>query len=278
MVMPEVPVLPALTCVTGPGKRAYRCVTSGPPAQARTGLVGRAADIATIDLLLADVPQRGGALVLSGDAGIGKSALLQWAREMAGSKGFSVLAATGVQSEANLPYAGLHQLLRPLIDAVGQLPAQLRDAVLALAAFGMRDSEVADRFLTALAALELLADAAHGRKLLVIIDDAQWLDTPTVEALGFIARRIDAEPIVMLIAVRAGHPTTLAGAISRRSIWLRWTQIPAPPCSTGPVPPSLPEPGAVSSPPQPVIPWPWSSCRSALTRREPMDGSLSSCH
>ena len=129
---------------------------------------------------------------------------------MAGSKGFSVLAATGVQSEANLPYAGLHQLLRPLLDAVGQLPAQLRDAV--LAAFGMRDSDVADRFLTALAALELLADAAHRRTLLVIIDDAQWLDTPTVEALGFIARRIDAEPIVMLIAVRAGHQTMLTGA------------------------------------------------------------------
>ena len=116
-----------------------------------------------------------------------------YAWQLAGGNGFRVLAATGVESEANLSYAGLHQLLRPLLDGVHQLPVQLREAL--LGAFGMLGSGVADRFLTALAALELLADAAHVRPQLVVIDDAQWLDTPTVDALGFIARRIDAEPI-----------------------------------------------------------------------------------
>ena len=184
-------------------------MTTGPLGRARIELVGRAAEIAAIGLLLDGARQHGGALVVRGDAGIGKSALLDTAREMSGAHGFRVLAATGVQSEANLPYAGLHQLVRPMLDGVPQLPTQLRGGL--LAAFGMRDGEVADRFLTALAALELLADAAHLQPQLVVIDDAQWLDTPTVEALGFIARRIDAEPIIMLIAVRAGHPTTLTG-------------------------------------------------------------------
>ena len=184
-------------------------MTTGPLGRARIELVGRAAEIAAIGLLLDGARQHGGALVVRGDAGIGKSALLDTAREMSGAHGFNVLAATGVQSEANLPYAGLHQLVRPMLDGVPQLPTQLRGGL--LAAFGMRDGEVADRFLTALAALELLADAAHLQPQLVVIDDAQWLDTPTVEALGFIARRIDAEPIIMLIAVRAGHPTTLTG-------------------------------------------------------------------
>ena len=99
--------------------------------------------------------------------------------------------------------------MRPLLTGVPLLPVHLRDAL--HAAFGMSDSVVPDRFLTALAALELIADSAHVRPQLVIIDDAQWLDTPTVEALGFIARRISAEPIDILIAVRAGHPTALSG-------------------------------------------------------------------
>ena len=184
-------------------------MTTGPSGRAKTELVGRAAEVAAIELLLDGATSQGGVLVVRGDAGIGKSALLDKARDMAGGHGLRVLAATGVESEANLSYAGLHQLLRPLLDGVPQLPVRLRDAL--LAAFGMRDSEGADRFLTALAALELLADAAHVQPLLVIVDDAQWLDTPSVEALGFIARRINAEPIVMLVAVRAGHPTMLTG-------------------------------------------------------------------
>jgi DNA-binding CsgD family transcriptional regulator len=128
---------------------------------------------------------------------------------MAGRHELKVLTATGVELEANLPYAGLHQLLRPLLDGAPLLPVQVRDAL--HSAFGMLDRQVPDRFLTALAALELLADAAHDQPQLVIIDDAQWLDTPTVEALGFIARRIEAEPIIILIGLRAGHPTTLTG-------------------------------------------------------------------
>jgi hypothetical protein len=123
-------------------------VTTDPLGRARIELVGRAAEIAAIGLLLDGAAQQGGVLVVRGDAGIGKSALLDRAREMAGGHGFKVLAATGVESEAILPYAGLHQLVHPMLDGVPQLPTQLRGAL--LAAFGMRDGEVADRFLTAL--------------------------------------------------------------------------------------------------------------------------------
>jgi DNA-binding CsgD family transcriptional regulator len=186
-----------------------RFVATGPLGHAKTELVGRAVETAAIERLLSGVGRRGGVLVVRGEAGMGKSAMLAEARDLADLHGLKVLAATGVESEANLPYAGLHQLLRPVLDGVAMLPVQVRDAL--HAAFGMLDSQVPDRFLTALAALELLADAAHAQPQVVIIDDAQWLDTPTVEALGFIARRIDAEPIIVLIGVRAGHPTALTG-------------------------------------------------------------------
>ena len=152
----------------------------------------------------------GGVLVIRGEPGIGKSAVLGSARGLAVDHEMRVLTATGVESEANLSYAGLHQLLQPLLTGVPQLPPRLRSAL--LAAFRIQDGQVADRFLTALAALELLADAAHLQPLAVLVDDTQWLDTPTVDALGFIARRIASEPIVMLMAVRGGQSTVLAAA------------------------------------------------------------------
>ncbi len=173
-------------------------------------LVGREAELHSIELLLDGTAHQGGVLVIRGDAGIGKSALLDSARVMADGLGIRVVAATGVQSETNLSYAGLHQLLQPLLHGVPRLSARQRDAL--LTAFGMMENEVTDRFLIALAALELLADAAHEQPQLILVDDAQWLDAATLEALGFVARRIASEPITMLVAIRAGHSTVLTAA------------------------------------------------------------------
>ncbi len=182
-------------------------MTSGRPTRNAPGLIGRAAEIIAVEQLLDKVAHQGAALVLRGDAGVGKSALLDNARDLARARGFGVLSAIGVESEANLPYAGLHQLLQPVLHQAAQLAPQLRTAL--LAAFGMADAGGADRFLTALAALELLTDAAHEKPQIVVVDDAQWLDTTTLDALGFIARRIAVEPLVMMIAVREGHLTPL---------------------------------------------------------------------
>ncbi len=107
-----------------------------------------------IVLLLEGLPERGAALVVRGHAGIGKSALLAQASSLATDRGMLVMSATGVQSEANLPFAGLHQLLRPVLAHADRLPGLQRNAV--MAAFGMTDAAAPDLFLIALAALELL--------------------------------------------------------------------------------------------------------------------------
>ena len=182
--------------------------TGGAPVS--TQLLGRDLELARIESILEGARSHGEALVVTGEAGIGKSALLDFACKLAEQNGLRVLAAAGVQSETQLSYAGLHQLLQPLLAGLALLPVRLREAL--LTAFGMTRSEVADRFLTALAALELFANAAHEQPLLVVVEDAHWLDAPTVEALGFIARRIGSEPIILLAAARNGYPNPLTDA------------------------------------------------------------------
>jgi DNA-binding CsgD family transcriptional regulator len=145
--------------------------------------------------------------VVRGEAGIGKSALLGQAQELARARGMPVLSAAGVQSEARLPFAGLHQLLRPVLGAADGLPARQRAAL--LAAFGMMEAAPPDLFLIALATLELLADTADQGPLLVVVEDAQWLDRPTDDVLAFLARRLHSEPIGLLVAVREGHSSSL---------------------------------------------------------------------
>jgi tRNA(Met) C34 N-acetyltransferase TmcA len=161
-------------------------------------LFGREAEVAVLDQLVTRIPERGGALVVRGDPGIGKSALLGVASAAASSKGVSVLRTAGAQSEMGLAFAGLHQLLRPVLARLDRLPGPQRDAL--LAAFGAIDVRAPDLFLIALAALNLLADAAERMPLLLVVDEAQWLDPPTASALAFIARRVDAEPIVAQFA------------------------------------------------------------------------------
>ncbi|MGW3352478.1 ATP-binding protein [Nonomuraea rubra] len=170
-------------------------------------LVGRDRELAAVEQLLDDIHQRGDALIVRGAAGIGKSAVLQAATARAQARGVTVAGASGVQSETHLPFAGLHLMLLPMLDAVGELPVRQREAL--LSAFGMGEAPTPEPFLIALAVLNLLSEAATHRPLLVVVDDAQWLDRPSMEVLGFVARRVRSEPIVLLLAVRDGHPTSL---------------------------------------------------------------------
>jgi DNA-binding CsgD family transcriptional regulator len=164
-------------------------------------LVGREAEQRELDSLLDSArKERSAVLLLRGEAGIGKTALLEYAREQA--EDMQVLRCVGIEAEHELPFAGMHQLVRPCTDLIGRLPDP--QAVALGRALGLSAEGVEDRFLVSLGLLSLLAEACDDRPLLCCIDDAQWLDSPSAEALVFAARRLEAEPIAMLIAVREG--------------------------------------------------------------------------
>jgi hypothetical protein len=134
----------------------------------------------------------GSATMLHGESGIGKSALLDVAIEGARQRSLRVLSATGVQSEAQLSFAGLHQLLEPELDRAAGLPPRLRETL--LGAFGLVQGGAPDLFLTGLATLELIGDVCADGPVLLTIDDAQWLDRPSCAVLSFVARRIETTP------------------------------------------------------------------------------------
>jgi DNA-binding CsgD family transcriptional regulator/tetratricopeptide (TPR) repeat protein len=162
-------------------------------------LRGRRDERAVLDGLLDDARAgRSGLLVLRGEAGIGKTALLEHA--VASASDATLLRAVGVESEMELAFAALHQLCAPVGDFVGRLPAPQREAL--EITFGVRAGSAPDRFLVALATLSLFSEAARERPLLCVIDDAQWLDRASAQALGFVARRLLAEPVVLLFAAR----------------------------------------------------------------------------
>ena len=184
-------------------------------------LFGRHRELAQLNKLINAVPERGAALLVRGEAGIGKSALLAAASRSAQQAGMTVLRTTGVQSEARLPFAGLHHLLLPVLGQIDRLPAPQRDAL--LSAFGMKEAAAPDRFLIALAVLELLSEVAERTSLLVVAEDAQWLDRSSAEVLASVARRVEHEPIVVLVASRddeqnpfgdAGLPELLLGGLT----------------------------------------------------------------
>ena len=173
-------------------------VLIGAPPRAAS-IHGREAELAQIDRLLDGARAgRSGALVLHGDAGAGKSTLLEAARERAGD--MCVLAAHGVESEAELPFAALHQLLLGLLPRIDALPAVQARAL--RGALGLEDGAGSDRFVVSVAVLALLADTAGGTPVVCLLDDAQWMDTASVETLAFVARRLDADGVAFLIAVR----------------------------------------------------------------------------
>ena len=166
-------------------------------------LCGRSEQLAAIDQLLEGMRSgRAGALVLRGEAGIGKTALLEAAADKAA--GARVLRVTGVESEADLPFAALHALLRPVLDQIGALPG--RQAAALRGAFGLADETVPDRFLVGLGVLSLIAELAEDRPVLVLADDAQWLDRASGDALVFAARRLQAERAAVLVAARDEPP------------------------------------------------------------------------
>ncbi|MEA2440932.1 MAG: hypothetical protein QOH76_2356 [Thermoleophilaceae bacterium] len=173
-------------------------------------LFGRSAEIETLTSLLDGIESGGGALVLRGEPGIGKSRLLAKAEALARECNIAVLRTTGVQSEARVAFSGLHQLLRPVRGhAAGLLPTQR--AVLN-AAFGLGDDAVPEHFRIAMAVLDLLAEVAADAPLLVVAEDAHWLDRPSSDVLAFVARRLESDPIVLLAAVREGFESSLVDA------------------------------------------------------------------
>src|SRR5256884_65942 len=172
-------------------------------------LRGRASECARLDELLRAV-RRGesGALVLRGEPGMGKTALLDYTSRVC--EGCRVIRAGGVESELELPFAALHQLCIPLLDDLETLPAPQLDAL--RTAFGLRSGPRPDRFLVGLAVLTLLSDAAEAQPLICVVDDAQWLDRCSSQVLSFVARRLQAESVVVLFAEREqDQPTELAG-------------------------------------------------------------------
>src|SRR3954452_9370051 len=165
-----------------------------PPA-----LLGRSRERDVLDRLLETA--RGGqsaVLVIRGEAGIGKTALVRYAAEQAA--GFRVAQIAGVEAEVELPFAGLHRVCTPMLAQLDALPDPQQHAL--RVSFGLSSGDAPDRFLVALAALTLFAELAEHQPLLCLVDDAQWLDAATSQVLGFIARRVLAESVAIVFTVR----------------------------------------------------------------------------
>jgi predicted ATPase len=176
---------------------------AGSELQARgVGLVGRGRECAAIDSLL-EASSRGesGSLVLRGEAGAGKTALLDYAVDRAAE--MKVLRVAGVEVESDLAFAGLHGLVRPIVDELPGLPRRQRTAL--AAALGLGPAGGSDRFLVSAGVLSLLAAAAEEGPILCLVDDAQWLDVPSADSLVFTARRLGAEGVVIVFAARDGE-------------------------------------------------------------------------
>jgi DNA-binding CsgD family transcriptional regulator len=163
------------------------------------GLTGRRSECGVLDELARAVRAGGSrVLVVRGEPGVGKSALLDY---LAGrAAGCLVVRAVGLESEMELAFAGLHQLLAPVLDRAGRLPGPQREAL--QTAFGLSAGPVPDRFLVGLAVLGLLSEVAAEQPLVCLVDDEQWLDRASVQALGFAARRLAAEPVGLVFAAR----------------------------------------------------------------------------
>src|SRR3954464_11368192 len=168
-------------------------------AARQPAFVGRTSERAVLDGVLTRV--RGGAsevLVLRGDAGVGKTALLRYTARQA--SGFRVAELTGVEAEMELPFAGIHQLCATMLDRLDALPAPQQRAL--SVALGLATGGVPDRFLVGLAVLSLLAAVADGRPLLGLVEDAQWLDAASGQIVGLVARRVRAESVAIVVALR----------------------------------------------------------------------------
>ncbi len=184
------------------------------------GLLGRQRELAVLERLLATARAGHGAvLVVYGDPGVGKTALLECA--VKAGEDFRVVATAGVEGEEELDYASLQQLCSPILELSRHLPDPQREAL--DVAFGRSAGQAPSPFLVGLAVLSLLSDAAEEQPLLCVVDDAQWLDGATARVLAFVARRLLAERIVLVFATRdagagfAHFPQLRVGPLGRRS-------------------------------------------------------------
>jgi DNA-binding CsgD family transcriptional regulator len=184
-------------------------------------LHGRRKPCAQLDELLnSALAGRSGVFLLRGEAGVGKTALSEYASKSALLSGAGVARVAGIESEMELAFAGLQQLCGPLSGLLERVPAPQREAL--QTALGQRDGSVPDRFLVGLAVLSLLSEAGRDRPLLCVVDDAQWLDLASAQTLAFVARRLRAEPVVVLFAARerpdwlVGVPELVVDGLARR--------------------------------------------------------------
>src|SRR5580700_1952249 len=174
-------------------------VAVNPPS----GMFGRTGELEILRRLIARVRSgRSAVLVVRGEPGIGKTELLR--QLSAEASGFWVARVAGVESEMELPFAGLYQLCAPMLGRLRSLAEPQRRGL--SVAFGLASGESPDRFLVALATLSLMAEAAEERPILCVVDDAQWLDQASAQVLGFVGRRLLAEPIALVFAVRTPTP------------------------------------------------------------------------
>jgi DNA-binding CsgD family transcriptional regulator len=170
-------------------------------------LVGRDQELERLFGMIDQIAGHGGALVVRGEAGIGKSALLEAAGERARERGATVVTTAGTQSEAQLAFGGLHQLLLPFLDRVNHRPDPQRKAL--DVAFGVTVGDAPDLFLIGLATLGLVTEQEGQTPLLLVVEDAHWLDRSSAEVLAFVARRLEMEPVILLFAGRDGVPSIL---------------------------------------------------------------------
>ncbi len=180
------------------------------PVVAGPELIEREQETAALDALVDRLREGGGAIVVRGEAGIGKSVLLQRMRNRAVAQGARPLLTGGVESEAEFAFAGLHQLLRPVIGALAQLPESQRQTL--EAALGLGVDHKPDPYGVAVAAFQLICEVAESQPLVLIVDDAHWLDRSTLNVLAFIGRRLEAEHVALVAAIRSGQSTPLDDA------------------------------------------------------------------
>src|SRR5690242_12368314 len=167
-------------------------------------IIGRDAGLTRLRGLVDPAPPASRVLLVTGEAGMGKTVLLADTAERARAAGLRVLGATGRESESKLAFAGLHQLLRPVLPAVTGLPGPQARAL--LGALGLSDAGATDRLLTGAAVLTLLSDLSERSPVLVVADDTHWLDRSSLDVLAFAGSRLDTKPVVLLVGARGQAP------------------------------------------------------------------------
>ena len=222
-------------------------------------IIGREAGLARLGRLVDPVPQSSQVLLVTGEAGMGKTVLLADAAGRARRAGMRVLSVTGRESESRLAFAGLHQLLRPVLAGAAGLPGRQAQALLGAlglsADSGAPDPGAADPLLTGVAVLTLLSDLSERSPVLVVADDAHWLDRSSLDALAFTGSRLDAERVVLLVGTRGQAPPPALTAASPSCTWSRCPRQTPAACWMGSRARPAAGPGRRCSPRRPVIRW-----------------------